>query len=96
MPIRENYFFRASQILPLRLFYLILFLLNRSFFLNALIYKKLNPNYVIFYQSDSDACNSLDPFLMILFFKANNLEVVNLKSLISGIFWTSDSLILKK
>ena len=96
LPIRENYFFRASQILPLRVFYLLLYFFKRSFFLNGLVYKKLNPNYEIFYQSDSDACNSLDPFLMILFFKANNLEVVNLKSLISGLFWTSGSLILKK
>lgn len=96
LPIRENYFFRASQILPLRIFYLLLYFFKPSFFSNSLIYIKLDPNYEIFYQSDSDACNSIDPFLLILYFKANNLEVVNLKSLISGLFWTNGSLILKK
>jgi SAM-dependent methyltransferase len=96
VPIRENYFFRASQVLPVRIIYLLIYFFNRSFFSKSLIYKKLCPNYDVFYQSDSDACNSLDPFLLILYFKANNLEVLNLKSLIRGIFWTNGSLIIKK
>lgn len=96
LPIRENYIFRAIQILPVRLFYLIIYLIKPSFFSNSLIYKKLNPNYEVFYQSDSDACNSLDPFLMILYFKSNQLEIINLKSLIRGLFWTNNLLILKK
>lgn len=36
----------------------------------ALKYKKLKPNYDVYWQSDSDACNSIDPFDVILWFKS--------------------------
>lgn len=35
-----------------------------------LSYKKLKPNYQTFWQSDSDACNDLDQFMMILWFES--------------------------
>jgi SAM-dependent methyltransferase len=49
-----------------------------AFFLNGkrpgpLKYKKLNPNYEVYWQSDSDACNSIDPFDVIIWFKSRGV-----------------------
>lgn len=42
-----------------------------------LSYKKLQPNYEIFWQSDSDACNDLDQFMMIQWFVSRGHECLS-------------------
>lgn len=46
-----------------------------------LYYKKLKPNYEVFWQSDSDACNDLDPFFVILWFKSRNCCCISHKKM---------------
>lgn len=40
-------------------------------------YKKLRANYEVFWQSDSDACNSLDPLVMIYWFESRGFKCVS-------------------
>lgn len=51
------------------------FLVHRKNF--PLIFKKLNANYEVFWQSDSDACNDLDPFSVILWFESRGCKCVS-------------------
>jgi len=96
IPIGENLLFRLSHVMPKRLFFLILFLFNKKFFKNKLIYIKLKANYEIFWMSDSDACNSIDPFMAILYFRANNLEIVNYPTLLKQFLIRTNEIILRK
>jgi len=96
IPIRENLLFRLSYIIPRRLFFLILFLLSKEFFKNKLIYKKIKANYEVYWMSDSDACNNIDPFMAILYFKANNLEIVNYSTLLKQFLIRTNEIILRK
>ncbi len=103
IPVRENLVFRASWIFPLRLFHIIQFLINKKNFKNNLRLQKLEPNYELFspesfvdYGGDSDACNSVDPHSMILYFMANNCKIINYSSLLRAFSVGYATLIIKK
>ena len=96
IPIRENLLFRLSYVMPVRLFYCILFTINQKAFKHALIYRKLRANYNKFWQSDSDACNSIDPFMAILFFRANGFDVINYPGMIDQLLVRSKEIVLLK
>jgi SAM-dependent methyltransferase len=74
--LRENLIFRLSYTMPKRLYYLIKYIINK------LIYSKIKANYNFFWMLYSDACNSIDPFIAILYFKANNFKILNYSTLI--------------
>jgi hypothetical protein len=82
--------------MPVRLFYFILFNINRGYFKRKLIYRKLNANYETFWQSDSDACNSIDTFMAILFFRANGFDVINYPTMIDQLLVRTNEIILLK
>lgn len=82
--------------MPKRLFFLSLFVINPGLFKERLFYRKLKANYETFWQSDSDACNSIDPFLAILFFKANGLEIINYPTLVKQFLIRTGEIILRK
>ncbi len=67
IPLLNSFPVRAFFMFPQRIIALIRYSLNKN---TPLIYKKLNPKYDINWQSDVDACNSLDPFMVILWFQA--------------------------
>jgi SAM-dependent methyltransferase len=96
IPILDNIVLRFLIIFPKRLYYFAKYLLNNNMFQERLKYKKLKPNYEHYWQSDSDACNSLDIFLTILYFKANRYDVLNYRSWISQIMLGNSELILRK
>jgi SAM-dependent methyltransferase len=96
IPIFNNIVYRAIKIMPLRLFYFILFLFNKKIFKENIIFKKIKPNYEKFWDYDGDACNSLDPFFAILYFKANMFEIINCPSIFKSFFIKNDKLILRK
>jgi len=66
IPLRDSVAYRAAFILPKRLCRLFKFLCGKRF--DEILYKKLKPNYVKYWTSDSDACNSIDPHDAILWF----------------------------
>lgn len=49
-------------------------------------YGRLKANYEVFWQPDSDACNHIDPFSMILWFKARGHKCVSHSSLLQQFF----------
>ena len=68
IPIRDFVLFRWSQVFLRRLVRLIRYLIASDKNL-PLQYKRLDANYETFWHSDSDACNSLDPFDVIVWFR---------------------------
>lgn len=68
IPVRDFALIRWSSVFVRRAVRLIQYLLTATREM-PLQYKKLNANYETFWQSDSDACNSLDPFDVIIWFK---------------------------
>jgi len=96
IPIRENVLFRLMHVMPVRLWHLIKFHINPDSYREKLFYNKIKANYEYFWMSDSDACNSIDPFLAILFFKANDLTIINYPTLISQFLVRTNELVIEK
>ena len=67
--------FRIILMFVKRIKVYIRFVLDRKNF--PLYYKKLKANYEVFWQSDSDACNDLDPFPVILWFESRGCKCVS-------------------
>ncbi len=79
IPLLDSKIYRAAYILPKRLFYSVLY---KTFGRNhKLIYKKLKANYEFFWESDSDACNSLDPYLVMLWFESMGCKILSHKGI---------------
>ncbi|MFA5098667.1 MAG: class I SAM-dependent methyltransferase [Candidatus Paceibacterota bacterium] len=93
--LRNNILFRLSYVVPKRIYLMVKFLLNRES-MNRLAYKKLCPNYDEFLIADSDACNHIDPYAAILWFMANNCEVLNYPTLLKAFFVRTGSLVIRK
>ena len=96
LPLRENIFIRSFYIFFKRGGLIIRFILNKNNFKIHLKYKKIKPNYEIFWHSDSDACNSVDSFALMLYFKANNCKILNYSNLLRAFFVRSGNLIIQK
>ena len=79
IPFRDFFMVRYSLVFGRRLIHLIDHLLSKR--PRPLRYKKLDANYEVFWQSDSDACNSLDPFDVILWCRERGIRVVGYESL---------------
>lgn len=96
IPIRDNILFRLCHVMPKRFWHLICFIVNKKKYVDKLVYKKIQANYEVFWQSDSDACNNMDIFISMLYFKANNYEILNYSSLMSQFFARTNEIILRK
>lgn len=72
IPLRDNVLIRYPYVLLRRLVRLGGYLLANGR-PGALKYRKLRANYQVYWQSDSDACNSLDPFDVILWFRSRGV-----------------------
>ena len=79
IPLRDSVAFRSAYVFPRRLLHLCLFLLGA---LPAPFrYRRLKANFDVFWVSDSDAQNSMDPFDCILWFRGQGDECLNYPSL---------------
>lgn len=96
IPLMENLLFRLTHVMPFRLYHLISFNFRKKLYSDILIYKRLKPNYEKYWQADSDACNSIDPFMAILYFRANCCNVINYTSMINQFLVRTNAIILKK
>lgn len=90
IPLLDSLAIRGSIMLIRRLFVSFQYLLSHKDF--PLIYGKLSANYDAFWQSDSDACNSLDPFFTALWFESRGHVCVSHPDFIKKFFSTHDSL----
>jgi SAM-dependent methyltransferase len=62
----------------------------------ALRYRKVKANYEKYWQSDSDACNSLDPFDVIVWFSSRGLVCRGYKGLLKALFVRTLALEIQK
>ncbi|MDD3474060.1 MAG: class I SAM-dependent methyltransferase [Syntrophaceae bacterium] len=75
IPLRNSVPWRLMGIAPKRLFRHCMFVFG--FRNKSIRYKKLKPNYKIFWTSDSDACNSIDPHDAILWFESQGFTCLS-------------------
>lgn len=75
IPLRDSVLWRLAWLLPKRVWRHVGFLLGRRF--PQIRFRRLNPNYEVFWQSDSDACNSIDPHDAILWFLSHGFACVS-------------------
>jgi|OpeIllAssembly_1097287.scaffolds.fasta_scaffold99272_2 SAM-dependent methyltransferase len=94
IPFRDFFLFRWIIIIFRRIFRLIFFRFSPKHI--PLRYKKLTANYEQFWQSDSDACNSLDPFDVILWFRSRGIQCIGFETLPRTLFVRTLSLELRK
>lgn len=94
IPFRDFALFRWSTVLLRRITRLLTYAIFPCQI--PLRYRKLNANYDTFWQSDSDACNSLDPFDVILWFRNRNIICHGYNNWFKIIFVRTISLELQK
>jgi SAM-dependent methyltransferase len=94
IPIRNSVLWRSIFIFPKRFFRTILFYLGLNS--KELDYKKIKANYDKYWTTDADACNSIDPYDVILWSKANNFECLSHQNILQQFFVRNGVLVLRK
>jgi SAM-dependent methyltransferase len=94
IPFRDFFLFRWTIVLFRRIFRLLLYAVSSHPV--PLRYKKLKANYDKFWQSDSDACNSLDPFDIILWFRSRKFICHGYDKLLKLLFVRTSALEIQK
>ncbi len=74
IPVMNSYVIRGGMCFLERIVAIIKMSISKE---KKLIYKKLKANYDIYWQSDSDACNNLDPFMVMLWFTYRGCKCVS-------------------
>lgn len=92
--IRNNLVFRSLITFPKRFISLIKFWLSKEPI--EIRYRKLNPNFEVFWMSDSDAVNSIDPFDAYLWFKMRGGESLNYRTIFKAFFIRHGPIIIQK
>jgi glycosyltransferase involved in cell wall biosynthesis/SAM-dependent methyltransferase len=92
--IRERVWFRSMFIFPKRAYRQLQYLLGKRF--DVIRYKKLKPNYEVFWTSDSDACNAIDPHDAILWFLSHEFECLSHQSFWKVFFVRTGALVFRK
>ena len=95
IPFRDFILIRWPVVFLRRLMRLVVFCVDRGR-ARDLQYKKLKANYEIFWQSDSDACNSLDPFDIILWFRSRKFICHGYENLLKALFVRTFALELQR
>ena len=94
IPIRNSIVWRSFFIFPKRIYRHIGFLLGHKY--KTIIYKKIKPNYKVYWTSDSDACNQIDPHDAILWFVSNGFECLSHPLNFRAFMVRNGSIIFKK
>jgi SAM-dependent methyltransferase len=95
IPLRDSVLMRWPLVFIRRVIRLIQYLCFRSTPLQ-LRFKKLDANYTTFWHSDSDACNSLDPFDIILWLRSRGFICFGYESLIRALLVRTQGLQFQK
>lgn len=94
IPLRDAVLLRYPYVLLRRLFHLLIFVIDKK--QKPLRYRRLRANYEVYWQSDSDACNSLDPFDVIVWFRSRGLACPSYDSLHSMLLARAPSIEVRK
>ncbi|GEM_PF-958311 len=95
IPFRNVFWVRALFTLPFRLLREFLFLFQKNI-PTKFNYKKLKPNYEKYWCADSDACCSMDPHEMLLWFKSREWITPSHPSLLKRFLVRHDAIIVQK
>jgi SAM-dependent methyltransferase len=93
IPVRNSVLFRSLYVFPRRLVSCLRYALAGEH--AKFRYKKLKPNYVHFWQSDSDAVNSIDPYEAILWFVSRGDACLSYTNPLSGFFVRTGAIIFQ-
>jgi len=94
IPIRDSILYRSAFIFPKRLYRLLRFLMGKRF--EEIRYKKIKPNYEIFWTSDADACNAIDPHDAILWFLSHGFECLSHPNHMAALLVRTGALVFRK
>ncbi len=94
IPIRNNILYRSIKTFPARLIHFLGYQISRQ--PTSFPYGKLEPNYEVFWMSDSDALNSMDPFDAYLWFVSRGGECINYPTMQKAFFMRHGPLIIRK
>jgi SAM-dependent methyltransferase len=75
IPLRDSVIWRALFVLPKRLVRHFRFLLGHRY--SEIQYRKLKPNYEVYWTADADACNHIDPHDAILWFASHGFDCLS-------------------
>jgi len=95
IPLRDTAAVRWPRVLLRRCFRLLAHLFSAAR-PQPLRFRRLRANYHIFWQSDSDACNSLDPFDVILWFRSRGVVCHSYTNLLKALLVRTTALELQK
>lgn len=95
IPLRDAVAVRWPRVALRRCFRLLVHLFSDAR-PQPLRFRRLRANYHVFWQSDSDACNSLDPFDVILWFRSRGVVCHNYTNLLKALLVRTAALELQK
>ncbi len=94
IPLRDSVLFRSMYIFPQRFIRYCNYAWSKK--PTRFKYKKLAANYEHFWVSDSDACNAMDPYEAILWFKSRGDKCLSFTNNFSEFFVRTGAIIFKK
>ena len=94
IPLRNSVLWRSLFIFPKRMFRHLAFITGYRYERSR--YNKLKANYEVFWTSDSDACNSIDPHDAILWFLGHGFACLSHPSHLSAFLVRTGGIIFRK
>lgn len=94
IPLRDSLFFRALKTFPVRMFRMLKYLVSKQ--PTKFSFGHLRPNYDVFWMSDSDAVNSMDPFDAYLWFVSRGGKCLNYPTIKKALLMRHGPLIIQK
>ena len=94
IPLRESLFLRAARELPSRVAREMALARRRTGL--SFRYRRLRPNYERFWCADSDACNSMDPHEMLMWFLSRGFGAPSHPTFLSRFFVRHGAIVVRK
>jgi hypothetical protein len=94
IPVRDSVAYRAAFLLPQRLCRFLFFVCGKRF--DEIRYKRIKANYVNYWTTDSDACNSIDPYDAILWFLSHGFECLSHPGHVRALAVRTGALVFRK
>jgi 2-polyprenyl-3-methyl-5-hydroxy-6-metoxy-1,4-benzoquinol methylase len=94
IPIRNSFIYRSIKLFPKRLYRHLAYFFGKKF--DVIRYKKLKPNYKVFWMSDSDACNHIDMHDAILWFRSYGFKCLTYPTHIKQLFAKNGGIVFQK
>lgn len=94
IPLRDSVLWRSLFIFPKRVARLVRFQMGYRY--TDIRYRKITPNYETYWESDSDACNHIDPHDAILWFLSSGFECLSHPTPLSALLVRNGVVVFKK